>query len=42
MGLTDMAGLDVLRSLRERIDDYITKPFIPIELMARVDQLEKS
>ncbi len=65
MGLPDMAGLDVLRALREHTDapvivvsgnessesvaqaltigadDYITKPFIPIELMARVDAVTR-
>jgi CheY-like chemotaxis protein len=65
MGLPDVAGIDVLRSLRERTDapvivvsgndssesvsqalmigadDYITKPFIPIELMALVDAVTR-
>ena len=61
MGLPDIAGLDVLRELRQYTDtpvivvsgnetsqsvaqaltigadDYIIKPFVPIELMARVE-----
>jgi len=65
MGLPDIAGLDVLRQLREHTDtpvivvsgndttesvalaltigadDYITKPFIPIELMARVEAVTR-
>ena len=63
MGLPDISGLEVLRSLLDftdapvivvsgndtsesvaqaltiSADDYITKPFVPIELMARVDSV---